>query len=99
MADKHHSGKDAKKNQKKLEEDIKNVFGLSNSDNPDLSKSAIVFVEKIDEILDKSKEQKGRILNQMSALDKYSPVKKEYETFLSNVDNYISYLNDTKNKL
>ncbi|MBR4733656.1 MAG: hypothetical protein IK081_12900 [Lachnospiraceae bacterium] len=90
MADKHHSGRKVKKNQRSLYERQRSVLCASpGNDPPEPQKAAIFKIDNIDSVVDDTIRQNGAIDTQKSALDKDSKVLKEYDEIQKNNDMFM----------
>ena len=92
MADKHHSGRETKKKQRRINIEQRKALGMREEVDSDFNKSVLRFVDKISEVKDKKIEQNGRIKNQMSALDKGSSVREEYKSYLDSNKSFLDYI-------
>lgn len=92
MADKHHSGRETKKKQRSISAEQRRVLGMREEGDSDFNKSVLRFKDKIPEVIVKTIEQNGRIENQMSALDKESPVRAEYKSYLDSNKSFLDYV-------
>ena len=92
MADKHHSGRETKKKQRGISAEQKRVLGMRDEGGANFDKSVIRFEKEIPKVIEKTIEQNGRIKNQMSALDKGSPVRAEYKSYLDSNKSFLDYV-------
>jgi hypothetical protein len=80
MADKLTGAKFVNKEQRKLEIEQKEAFGMSlESENHNLDLVAIGFQDKLKDVYEKTIKQNGRIESVKASLNKDSPKRKEYD--------------------
>lgn len=92
MADKHHSAKYTRKKQRELEKKQKESFGMNlNRDETEFDRAVICFTDTTEAAIEETIEQNGRLKTTKVSLDKQSPKRNEYDTFIDNNNEYIKY--------
>ena len=91
MADKHHSGRYVKREQRALLKIQKEQLGMDSSicSSIDSIQNAIIFINNIDWVVDSTIKQNGRIETQLKSLDKNSKVRDEYELMRKSNDEFL----------
>lgn len=96
MADKHHSGKYTKSEQRKLLLKQEQILGMREDIEPDFRDAVVCFINAIDDIRSMTEEQNGRINCQLKALDRNSQVKGDYTKMLEGNKNFLEVLDEHK---
>lgn len=94
MADKHHSGRYVKREQRELLHQQRKALGMTTEGGADFNQSALILEKDAADAVRKTIEQNSSIKTHMKTLDKGSPVRDEYEQFLSENQSFIELAED-----